>query len=85
MTRTDHLNALIFDGRLPSSSVAVRRSWAARCALRCRRADVSLSLLRPEGGSILNILPVRCWAACREDGPGQVMVSAAGRRRARLL
>jgi FdhD protein len=69
----DHLSTLIFDGgRLQLVMARPREPGSTyRCA--CRR-DVSLSLLRPEGSSILNILPVQVLGL-REDGPGQVMVS----------
>jgi molybdate transport system ATP-binding protein len=68
----DHLSTLIFDGgRL---QLVMARPREQQVPLRVQARDVSLSLLRPEGSSILNILPVQVLGL-REDGPGQVMVS----------
>ena len=70
----DHLSTLIFDGGRLQLVMARPREPGSTVPLRVQARDVSLSLLRPEGSSILNILPVRVLAL-REDGPGQVMVS----------
>ena len=54
--------------------LAAPRPVGSNVQLRVQARDVSLSLYRPEGSSILNILPVHILGL-REDGPGQVMVS----------
>ncbi|UUC93056.1 MULTISPECIES: molybdenum ABC transporter ATP-binding protein [Comamonas] len=71
---TDHLSTLIFDGGRLQLVMARPRELGSQVPLRVQARDVSLSLLRPEGSSILNILPVQVLGL-REDGPGQVMVS----------
>jgi hypothetical protein len=68
----DHLSMIFDGGRL--QLVMARRASGQQVPLRVQARDVSLSLLRPEGSSILNILPVQVLGL-REDGPGQVMVS----------
>ena len=70
----DHLSTLIFDGGQLQLVMARPREPGSTVPLRVQARDVSLSLLRPEGSSILNILPVQVLGL-REDGPGQVMVS----------
>ncbi|WEE76987.1 molybdenum ABC transporter ATP-binding protein [Comamonas testosteroni] len=70
----DHLSTLIFDGGRLQLVMARPRELGSQVPLRVQARDVSLSLLRPEGSSILNILPVQVLGL-REDGPGQVMVS----------
>ena len=70
----DHLSTLIFDGGRLQLVMARPREPGSTVPLRVQARDVSLSLLRPEGSSILNILPVQVLDL-REDGPGQVMVS----------
>lgn len=74
----DHLTTLAFDGgQLQLVMAPVRQSNRAigsQVQLRVQARDVSLSLNRSEGCSILNILPVEVLGL-REDGPGQVMVS----------
>ena len=49
------------------------RAPGERLRLRVQARDVSLTLARQEGTSILNILPARVLQL-REDGPGQAMV-----------
>ena len=70
----DHLSTLIFDGGQLQLVMARPREPGSTVPLRVQARDVSLSLLRPEGSSILNILPVQVLGL-REDEPGQVMVS----------
>ena len=70
----DHLSTLIFDGGRLQLVMARPRELGSQVPLRVQARDVSLSLLRPEGSSILNILPVQVLGL-REDGPGRVMVS----------
>lgn len=70
----DHLSTLIFDGGQLQLVMARPREPGSTVPLRVQARDVSLSLLRPKGSSILNILPVQVLGL-REDGPGQVMVS----------
>ncbi len=70
----DHLSTLVFDGGRLQLVMARPREPGSTVPLRVQARDVSLSLLRPEGSSILNILPVQVLDL-REDGPGQVMVS----------
>ena len=50
------------------------RAPGERLRLRVQARDVSLTLARQEGTSILNILPARVLQL-REDGPGQAMVA----------
>ena len=71
---TDHLSTLAFDGGQLQLVMAHPRAVGTQVQLRVQARDVSLSLLRPEGSSILNILPAKVLDL-REDGPGQVMVS----------
>lgn len=71
---SDHLSTLVFDGGRLQLVMARPREPGSPVPLRVQARDVSLSLQRPEGSSILNILPVLVLGL-REDGPGQVMVS----------
>ena len=70
----DHLSTLAFDGGQLQLVMAHPRAVGTQVQLRVQARDVSLSLGRPEGSSILNILPAEVLDL-REDGPGQVMVS----------
>lgn len=70
----DHLSTLAFDGGQLQLVMAQPRGVDSQVQLRVQARDVSLSLLRPECSSILNILPAQVLDL-REDGPGQVMVS----------
>jgi len=75
----DCLSTLEFDGGKLLLVMNRPRAVGTLVQLRVQARDVSLSLSRPEGTSILNILPVSILGM-REDGPGQVMVSLqAGR------
>jgi molybdate transport system ATP-binding protein len=77
----DCLGTLEFDGGRLQLVMHRPRAAGTRVQLRVQARDVSLSLARPEGSSILNILPVQVLDL-REDGPGQAMVSLqAGRTR----
>ena len=70
----DHLSTLAFDGGQLQLVMARPREVGRQVQLRVQARDVSLSLGRTEGSSILNILPAQVLDL-REDGPGQVMVS----------
>ena len=70
----DHLSTLAFDGGQLQLVMARPRDVGSQVQLRVQARDVSLSLGRTEGSSILNILPAQVLDL-REDGPGQVMVS----------
>lgn len=70
----DHLSTLAFDGGQLQLVMARPREVGSQVQLRVQARDVSLSLGRTEGCSILNILPAQVLDL-REDGPGQVMVS----------
>ena len=70
----DFLSTLSFDGGQLQLVMATPRPVGSAVQLRVQARDVSLSLQRPEGSSILNILPVQVLAL-RDDGPGQLMVS----------
>jgi molybdate transport system ATP-binding protein len=70
----DCLSTLEFDGGRLQLVMHRQRTVGTRVQLRVQARDVSLSLTRPEGSSILNILPVQVLDL-REDGPGQAMVS----------
>ena len=70
----DHLSTLAFDGGQLQLVMARPREVGSQVQLRVQARDVSLSLGRTEGSSILNILPAQVLDL-REDGPGQVMVS----------
>ena len=71
---SDCLSTLSFAGGQLQLVLAAPRPVGSSVQLRVQARDVSLSLYRPEGSSILNILPVHILGL-REDGPGQVMVS----------
>ncbi|GGH53624.1 molybdenum import ATP-binding protein ModC [Comamonas phosphati] len=78
---SDCLSTLEFDGGRLLLVMHQPRPVGTQVQLRVQARDVSLSLSRPEGSSILNILPVQVLDL-REDGPGQAMVSLqAGRTR----
>ncbi|MDP2367458.1 molybdenum ABC transporter ATP-binding protein [Rhodoferax sp.] len=67
-----HLSVARFGGgelNIPRQTAAIGQSLRIRVQAR----DVSLSLLRPSGTSILNILPARVLTLS-PDSPGQVMV-----------
>ncbi|MEG0149923.1 MAG: molybdenum ABC transporter ATP-binding protein [Comamonas sp.] len=70
----DYLSTLSFDGGQLQLVMARPRPIGSQVQLRVQARDVSLSLTRAEGSSILNILPCQVLDL-REDGPGQVMVS----------
>ena len=70
----DFLSTLSFDGGQLQLVMATPRPVGSAVQLRVQARDVSLSLQRPEGSSILNILPAQVLAL-RDDGPGQLMVS----------
>ena len=70
----DHLSTLAFDGGQLQLVMARPRAPGSQVQLRVQARDVSLSLAKPEGSSILNILPAQVLGL-REDGPGQTMVS----------
>jgi molybdate transport system ATP-binding protein len=69
----DALSRLRFDGGV--LYVGQRRE-AIGTHLRCRihARDVSLALQRPEGTSIVNLLPARVTACAATDTPGHVLV-----------
>jgi len=69
----DALSRLRFDGGV--LYVGQRRE-AVGTHLRCRihARDVSLALQRPEGTSIVNLLPARVTACAATDTPGHVLV-----------
>lgn len=52
--------------------------------VRIQARDVSLSMVRPEHSSVLNILPATVTDLC-DDGPGQVLVGLRLGQEARLL
>jgi molybdate transport system ATP-binding protein len=70
----DFVSTLRFDGGQLQLVMATAKPIDSNVQLRVQARDVSLSLQRPEGSSILNILPVQVLEL-RDDGPGQLMVS----------
>lgn len=69
----DALSRLRFDGGV---LYVGQRGEAIGTHLRCRihARDVSLALQRPEGTSIVNLLPARVTACAATDTPGHVLV-----------
>ncbi|QXZ09421.1 molybdenum ABC transporter ATP-binding protein [Comamonas sp. Y33R10-2] len=70
----NHLSTLTFDGGLLQLVMAHPKPAGSQVQLRVQARDVSLSLSKPLGSSILNILAAQVLGL-RQDGPGQVMVS----------
>jgi molybdate transport system ATP-binding protein len=69
----DHLSTAIFSGGLMSLPMQ-NRNIGQRLRIRVQARDVSLTLQRQSGTSILNILSATV-SAIAPDSPGQVMVS----------
>ena len=77
----EHLSTLAFAGNELHVSSSVARPIGQRLRVRVQARDVSLTLERQSGTSILNILPATV-ISMREDSPGQWMVAldASGAR-----